>query len=442
MQLINSFRLLNPTKINILLIVFLPISLFVGSLILNLNIVLIILFFLMDCKKRNNFLLFKENSFIFLIIIWLYLIFNSIYVGDTSESIIRASGFIRFILLGYAIFYYLNIKDKIYENTILKYWVYIFLIVSVDLAFEWLFGKNALGHTTCGKDAWLNQILTWFFCNQSNYPARLASFTGDELKIGGYYFGFVSLVLAYIFNKSKRFFIISFITFFVLSLLIGERANFIKVFLIYLMFVFFIVEISNFKKIITSIFFFIITVLIILNIQGLKSKFYNHTLSLNTLDKKITIKKLEPEQLLKNLHFSHYYTAINIFKENPIFGIGMKEFRIESTKKKYSPIKGAYGLGMHPHQIHFEILSELGIIGYMLIISNLFYTIINALKNNKNNSIFVKTAIMFIGVSFIPLIPSGSFFTTYGATIYWINYSLLIATLIKKENLEKIFLSK
>ena len=422
MQLINSFKSLSLTKINIFLIILLPVSLLTGSLILNLNIFLIVFFFLIDCKKRNIFLLFKEKSFIFLLIIWLYLIFNSIYVGDTSDSIIRAMGFIRFIFLTYAIFFYLNLNNKIYENLIFKYWIYLFLIVSVDLIFESIFDKNILG-------------------NQPNYPGRLASFTGDELKIGGYYFGFISLALSYIYNRNKKFFFITFILFFTLSLLIGERANFIKIFIIYIMFLIFIFEISNLKKIIALISLCIIASVIISNANGFKSKFYNHVFNVYN-DEPITIKLLNPENLVKNLHFSHYYTAINIFKHNPIFGVGMKEFRIESKKKKYSPISGAYGLGMHPHQVHFEILSELGIIGYMLIISNLFYTIINALKNNDNKNIFIKVAIIFIVVSFIPLIPSGSFFTTYGATIYWINYSLLIATLIKKKNLEKILLTK
>ena len=208
------------------------------------------------------------------------------------------------------------------------------------------------------------------------------------------------------------------------------------------MFLIFIFEISNLKKIIALISLCVITSVIILNVSGFESRFYNQVFNKINKADKISLKKLKPEELLKNLHFSHYYTAINIFKHNPIFGVGMKEFRIESKKKKYSPISGAYGLGMHPHQVHFEILSELGIIGYMLIISNLFYTIINALKNNDNKNIFIKVAIIFIVVSFIPLIPSGSFFTTYGATIYWINYSLLIATLIKKKNLEKILLTK
>ena len=420
MKFIDTFKLLSFTKVNIFLIAFLPLSLLIGSLINNLIIILITIIFLLDCKFRNNFYIFKEKNFIFLLIIWLYLVFNSFYVGETTDSIIRAIGYIRFFILAYAIFFYLNIEKKLYEKKILKYWVFLFLVVSIDLIIESIFGRNMLGYAAI-------------------YPGRLASFTGDELKIGGYYFGFISLTSAFFYNYNKRFFIFYFITFFILSLLIGERANFIKIFLIYLMFVFTIMEVSNLKKSIILISLFVMTVLIISNANGFKSKFYNQVFNKVNKADKISLQTFKPEELVKNLHLSHYYTAINIFKENPIIGIGLKEFRIESKKTKYSPIKNAYGLGMHPHQVHFEILAELGIVGYLLIISNVIYVMFNLFKTDKKNNILIKSSIIFVIVTFVPLIPSGSFFTTYGATIYWINYSLLITGLVKKKNFNKIF---
>ena len=411
-------KLMNITKFNVFLIIILPISLLAGSLINNLNVILIVIFFLLDCRVRNNFHIFKEKSFLFLFLIWLYLIFNSLYVGETSDSIIRSLGYIRFFIFAYAIHFYLNIQEQFYQKKIFKYWVFLFLIVSIDLTFEAIFGNNIMG-------------------NVSTYPARLVSFTGDELKIGGFYFGFIALALAFFYDYNKKLFLLFFIIFFILSLLIGERANFIKIFLMYLMFIFFIFEIKFYKKILIFLVFLITTSSIVMSVPGFKSKFYNHIFNVNNMDSsdKITLNNLKVEKLIKNKHFAHYYTAINIFKENPIFGVGLKEFRFESRDKKYSPIRGSYGFGLHPHQVHFEILSELGIVGYFLIISNFFYIIFNFLKNNRNhaNNIYIKFSAIFIIASFIPLIPSGSFFTTYGATIYWINYSLLIVTSIKNK---------
>ena len=34
---------------------------------------------------------------------------------------------------------------------------------------------------------------------------------------------------------------------------------------------------------------------------------------------------------------------------------------------------------------------------------------------------------LFIIASILPLIPSGSFFTTYGATLFWINFAVLVS---------------
>jgi O-antigen ligase len=409
---------MNITKLNIILIIILPISLLAGSLINNLNVILIVIFFLLDCRKRNNFYIFKEKSFLFLLTIWLYLIFNSLYVGETSASIIRSVGYVRFFIFAYAIHFYLNIQEQFYQKKIFKYWAFLFLIVSIDLTFEAIFGNNIIGYV-------------------STYPARLVSFTGDELKIGGFYFGFIALALAFFYDYNKKIFLLFFIIFFILSLLIGERANFIKIFLTYLMFIFFIFEMQFHKKLLIFLIFLTVASSIIISVPGFKSKFYNHIFNVNNMDTsdKLTLNNLKVEKLIKNKHFAHYYTAINIFKENPIFGVGLKEFRFESRDKKYSPIRGSYGFGLHPHQVHFEILSELGIVGYFLIISNLFYIIFYFLKNNKNyaNNIYIKASAIFIIASFIPLIPSGSFFTTYGATIYWINYSLLIITSMKNK---------
>ena len=69
----------------------------------------------------------------------------------------------------------------------------------------------------------------------------------------------------------------------------------------------------------------------------------------------------------------------------------------------------------------FEILSELGLVGYILILSNILILIINNLKTKKNN--YTKGAILFILASILPFLPSGSFFTSYGALIFFINYS-------------------
>ena len=93
---------------------------------------------------------------------------------------------------------------------------------------------------------------------------------------------------------------------------------------------------------------------------------------MNLKEKIFSQKPIKFEDAIKNnRHFDHYMIAINIFKDNPFYGTGVKTFRFESYKKKYNVASDFNNGSTHPHQFHFEILSELGIIGYLLIISNI-----------------------------------------------------------------------
>ena len=56
--------------------------------------------------------------------------------------------------------------------------------------------------------------------------------------------------------------------------------------------------------------------------------------------------------------------------------------------------------------------------------SNLIYVILRKNESNKNSLIvFAK---LFIIASLIPILPSGSFFTSFTATIFFVNYSFLM----------------
>ena len=95
-----------------------------------------------------------------------------------------------------------------------------FFFSKFHILFEYFNGSNILGF-------------------KAIYPGRIASFTGDELKIGGFYFGFIMLALSYLEGFKNRLFIFCAIVFFIISLLIGERSNFLKIFLCIFCFLFF-----------------------------------------------------------------------------------------------------------------------------------------------------------------------------------------------------------
>ena len=132
-QLIKNKKYLF-SKFNYVLIAILPITLLAGSMVSNVSVVLISLFFVIDCIIRKNNFFLKDNNFYFLIVIYLYLIFNSIFISNHPEALFKAIAFIRFILLAYAINFYF----KLYNNSFLKIWTLIFQIVS-DHTISFLF---------------------------------------------------------------------------------------------------------------------------------------------------------------------------------------------------------------------------------------------------------------------------------------------------------------
>ena len=83
----------------ILLFSFIPISIFLGSTVslVNLSLILIGIFLLYEMRLLVFSL--KDKAFLSLIILYLYLIFNSFFSLNFEIGFFRNFGFIRFILL-------------------------------------------------------------------------------------------------------------------------------------------------------------------------------------------------------------------------------------------------------------------------------------------------------------------------------------------------------
>ena len=382
------------------LILLLPISLFIGSTITNIFIILIIILFILESVQKKYYF-FLEKDFYILFAFFIYIILNSIYLTQTSDGIIRAVGFIRFPLLAYAIAYYFSLENGRYQKPIINLWFIVFMITSFDIIFEFFIGFNIIG-------------------NKSNYAGRLASFSGDELKIGGYYFGFMLISLWIVLKNHKKYYFFFIILFLLSSLLIGEKANFIKSLFIISIFLLFIDKNSILKKLSLIGLFMMFAFIFIKSTPAFNSRFIHHIFN------KIEITNYK-SLISSNQHLSHYNTAFEIFKKNPIFGIGIKNFRNVSYGKEYNKIENINGGATHPHQIHFEMLSEMGLFGYIFLFTILIYFIVKGFKLYiKNKDLLFLFGSLFILTTILPLIPSGSFFTTYTATIFWINLSFIL----------------
>ena len=405
--LIQNYKL-EPRTFLIFSITLFPVTLLIGSSFINSSIVLIDILFLFILIKEKKLSFLKNQSFYILLFLWATLIINMLLSINIENSLSRSIGFIRFILFIFAIKFVLN-KNKNDDRLIFISWSIIFFIVTIDIIFELIFGFNTLGF-------------------RNNLPGRISSFLNDELKIGNFYFGFILLTLSFIYYilKSKKFFLIFLIFFIFVSFIIGERSNFIKVFIITFLFFLIIDKTILWKKLLL---FFITLTLIFLTInknENLKERFYNQTL-LNLVEHNYDIKKF----FRFTTYGAHYDTAIQIFKNHTYFGVGLKNYRIESGKAKYENPNFIFNVERkttHPHQVHFEFLAEMGLFGYISFFVFFFIFLRRSIKIQiKNRNIYHLSSLLFILVSFTPIIPTGSFFTTYGAAIFWLNYAVVEA---------------
>ena len=382
-----------------------PLALIFGNFIINLYIFLFSVSFLINFKE--NKIIFKDKIFYLLVFFFISLLINNFFSLNPGNS------FPRVFKILLVIFFIFEIKRLIYKyeanfiKKIYKLWFWIFLILTIDILFETLFGHNMVG-------------------NKSNMLGRIASFFGNELIIGAFYHGFAMFIFSYlILNKTKSYFLV-FLIFFILLMgfLIGERSNYIKLFLSTIFFFSLALQI-NYKVKIISFFTMLIIMFAIINLHSpFKSKYYNQIKDLFAIN--------GYSEYIKNSHYgAHRDAAIKIFKQNLIFGVGVKNFRNESGKKIYENKDYAWTnsrQSTHPHQIHHEFLSETGIFGYLCFLIFIISAIYLSFKNYlKYKNLYQLSAIIFIITSLLPLLPSGSFLSTYVSGIFWINFAIMSA---------------
>jgi O-antigen ligase len=404
----NYQKYLTYNNLPIFLLSIYPLMLALGSFVSELLNFFIIITFIFYVKKKDIIKIIKNKIFIYCSIIWLYIIINLFFSNYFYESLPRAIFFFRFILLFISIVYLLNkIKNKLFY--VIYFWLFFFTFIYVDLIIQYFFNKNLF-----------NQVSSW--------PGRLSGIMGSELKIAHLIIGFVPLIAGFFYQKKKIIFSLTIIFLTCLMLIIiNERSNALRFSIITFLFFFFIKDFNIRYKVlffVTTIFLFFIIISLSKGDYSLKQRYVTEPIA--TFSNKSIL-----DGIKNTTYGAHYFTAIKIFKNYPLLGSGIRTFRIECSKEIYddkSLTANAQRCSTHPHQIYFEILSELGFVGFTVFFGLFFYIILKKIINfYKTNNYLVLASTLYVLVVFLPLLPSGSFFVSFGATIFWINFSFMVS---------------
>ena len=183
----------------------------------------------------------------------------------------------------------------------------------------------------------------------------------------------------------------------------------------------------NFKNSIIYIVPIILLFLFIGNINGGKLDFFKDRFI------NVFVSQTKHDSILdfnnNNKYTPLFVNAYTIFKENKLLGVGLGSY-YEKSHEIYRTYRFRNYTRMipntHPHQYHFEILATLGLPGYIFIFSFLIYFMHKSFRYYLASKETINlSSLLVIFVFCIPLIPTGSFFTTYGASIFWLNFSLM-----------------
>ena len=391
-----------------LLLSIIPISILIGPAFSLLNFILIALVFLFFFNYSVNSDLFKKKSIIVMLIIYFYLMLNSLISINAESGLFRNFGFIRYIALFILINYLFSLNK--YFDKIFRFWFIIFSIVLFDVIFEFYLGQNILGYESSDKK-------------------RIVSFFRDEHIVGTFLNGLFFILIGFLFynfekkNKFQKILIFSFLVLVVFAMILtGERSNTLKLLIGLSIFFYF-----NYKIRLLHKSLFVIATLIIFFFS------FNHFTEIKHRYQNDLIEKLQNKETRENyIYFKLYRSGIEVFKNYPIFGVGNKNYRIETCKKNENT---KYFCNTHPHQIYIELLSEHGVVGTIILLSSILYLLFKNFKLMLNSKNMIQLGVFsYLILTFIPLLPSGSFFADFNANFFWINLSIFYA-INKKTNI-------
>ena len=402
------------TKAISFLICLLPILLITGPFLPDLAVCLSSILFIYLLIKNREFKILYNKLYIFFFIFCAYLVIVSLNSDNIYLSLESSLFYFRFGLLS-LIICWLLLNYKPFTNHFFYILLLSFLFLFFDSIYAYLFGTSIFGYEYDG--------------------VRFSSVFGEEKKLGSYISRLYPLIIFFILLKKNLPFkkvIILFI--FCLSLILvtlsGERTA-LFIFIVFNIICLFCIK-NLFKLFLFNILIGIcIFTFIILTNEILYERIISTTLrGFKDVDNNIFI-------FTKN-HQSHYLTSLMIFLDNPIFGIGPKMFREACQYADYIVYDGC---STHPHNTYMQLLSEVGILGFLPVISIFLFSLciiiiklfsnIFAKVNYYTDQYMILQIIIFLNL--FPFIPSGSFFNNWVSIIYFIPIGFLLYTINKSK---------
>ena len=322
---------LKEVNFSLLLLSLLPAAFVAGPFVVEFIINILIVVFLYNCVKNNNFYFLKNRIFLFFLFFYIYLIINILLSNFLSESALNVFSYIRFILFPFAICEILEKNKNNLKFVFLIFSVTIFIVV-LDGYYQFIFEKNILG-------------------NEKYRIDRISGFFKEDLKLGSFISRILPLFfsLIFFFKNDLKFNYLNLLVFllaFILIFLTGERAAFIMTVLALLIIIILIRSYLYLRIIFSFISIGLVTILMILNptisdryFSQLKTHILGESSVAHPLNTSISCSIGVAPSISIDAILPYYNpmfkTAYKMFEHNKLIGMGPKSFRYLCDDKRF-----------------------------------------------------------------------------------------------------------
>ena len=391
------------------LLFLLPVFFISGPFLPDLTISVMAIFGLLYFLKYKICVI-NKNFFLFFLLFYFYLLFISFISPIYPRPFESSLFFIRylfFFITAIIILLKYQKNDFKYMGT---FFLILLFIIFFDSLLQFITNKNILGY-------------------EKFHPIRVSSFFGDELILGAFISKFIPILLSVLalsnINKKLLLSLTSLILAFIIILLSAERTA-LFVFSLFLFLLSF-KPIMNIKtKLILFSFILVLFTALVFSKNNLKDRIISLSLSQITSSNAFNFFSIQ--------HTSHFMTGYYIFLDNKTFGTGPKSFRYLCSDSKYNfkvrsitmqnfKYFDADSCSTHPHNYAIQLLSETGLIGFILFLTFYFWLIYIFITNKEISLSIISAGLISM---FFPLIPSSNFFNNWNIGLISFNLAFML----------------
>ena len=462
-------------KLNEILFYSFPLSFIIGNFLISLHLLLFIItsLFLIINEKLN--FRFRSSYWILITFFFYFFLLTTIQFQDISSlkillyqhpgllnakpmtvslgdsSIVKSLILVRFLILIFVV-------DTLFFNKMLdlkKFFIFTLFctsFVSLDVILQYITGSDLFGYKS--------------MANKNSGPF------GDEMIAGGYLqrFSFISFFSLFVILDKKNLknpLLIFLIIVHTLAIFYaGNKMSFLLfLFGCFLTFMFIKkIRIAMFASMFAFFVIFFLTMKYDADVRGAYKSFFGNIGGLLTKSGSSNLQALDKQEIDQEAtigsskrgyyalrgshHYYIYHNSILVWQKQPLFGFGLKSFRIkcwenltENSMSLYVENKNKKQLACsnHPHNYYLELLTESGILGaglififFIILWKDFFHYFIRYNRQKSSEVVLLAPIIITIFLEIWPLKSTGSFFSTGNATFLWLIVAMLLANRTKK----------